>query len=98
MALRFLDKRTHRFRFADAGDDKSYVLIFGDEVDTVVGAAPSGPNFSRVRYRGRLGEWREALLSEDRSLELYFLGVVQGDAAFVVTPNNTKILVDSTRR
>lgn len=94
MAIRFLDKRTHRFHFVDDGEDQSYVLIYGDEVDTVGGAAPSGPDFTRVRYRDRLGEWKEPPLSEDRGLELYFLDVGQGDAAFVVTPNNTKILVD----
>lgn len=98
MAIRFLDKKTHRFYFVDNGEDKSYVLIFGDEVNTVGGAAPSGPDFKRVRYRGRLGEWRQPRLSQHRSLEMYFLDVGQGDAAFVVTPNNTKILVDGGLR
>ena len=99
MAVRFLDKKTHRFYFVDAdGDRKSYVLIFGDEVDTVGGAAPSGANFRRVRYRGRLGEWRPPPLVQQRGLEMYFLDVGQGDAAFVVTPNNSKILVDGGLR
>ncbi len=99
MAVRFLDKKTHRFHFIDEdGDQKSYVLIFGDEVDTVGGAAPSGADFRRLRYRGRLGEWREPPLMQQRSLEMYFLDVGQGDAAFVVTPNNTKLLVDGGLR
>ena len=99
MAVRFLDKKTHRFYFVDEDDDrKSYVLIFGDEVNTVGGAAPSGAKFSRVRYRGRLGEWQKPPLMKHRSLEMYFLDVGQGDAGFVVTPNNTKILVDGGLR
>lgn len=99
MALRFLDKKTHRFYFVDDdGQRKSYVLTFGDEMETVAGAAPSGSTFRRVRYRGRLGEWREPPLSARRSLEMYFLDVGQGDAAFVITPNNTKILVDGGLR
>ena len=59
MAQRFLDKKTHRFYFEESGERESYVLIFGDEVDTRGGAAPSGPDFARVEYRGRLGEWEE---------------------------------------
>lgn len=95
MARRFLEKRTHRFYFLNEdGERKSYVLIYGDEVDTRTGAAPSGAEFKSVEYRERLGEWDEPLLSGQRSLEIYFLDVGQGDAAFVVTPNGTKILVD----
>ena len=99
MAVRFLNKKTHRFHFVDEdGKRKSYVLIFGDEVNTVGGAALSGADFRRVRYRGRLGEWKEPPLMQPRSLEMYFLDVGQGDAAFVVTPNDTKILVDGGLR
>jgi len=99
MAKRFLDKKTHRFYFVNENDErKSYVLIFGDEVNTRQGAAPSGAEYRRVEYRGRLGEWKEPPLSTKRSLELYFLDVGQGDAAFIVTPNNTKILVDGGLR
>ena len=95
MARRFLDKKTHRFFFETAaGKRESYVLTFGDEVNTRTGAAPSGGDFSRVEYRGRIGEWKEPVLSRHRSLEMYFLDVGQGDAAFVVTPNDTKLLVD----
>jgi hypothetical protein len=99
MAVRFLDKKTHRFYFRDGdGDRKSYVLIFGDEVDTLSGAAPGGPDYRRVRYRGRIGEWKPPPLAAQRSLEMYFLDVGQGDAAFLVTPNNSKILVDGGLR
>lgn len=95
MAKRFLNKKTHRFYFTnEAGEDKSYVLIFGEEVGTQTGAAPRGPAYKKVKYRGRNGEWKEPSLTPKRSLEHYFLDVGQGDAAFVITPNNTKILVD----
>ncbi|MDH3475529.1 MAG: MBL fold metallo-hydrolase, partial [Rhodospirillales bacterium] len=96
MAVRFLDKKTQRFYFVDPNSAKrrSYVLIFGDEVETMTGAAPSGTGFRRIKYRGREGEMKTPPLAADRSLEMYFLDVGQGDAAFIVTPNNTKILVD----
>ena len=99
MARRFLNKKTHRFFFVNENDErKSYVLIFGDEVNTRQGAAPSGDDYNRVEYRGRIGEWREPALLRTRGLELYFLDVGQGDAAFIVTPNNTKILIDGGLR
>lgn len=99
MAIRFLNKKTHRFYFFNvAGERKSYVLIFGDEVNTLQGVAPSGADYNRVRYRGRTGQWKEPPLNSNRCLELYFLDVGQGDAAFIVTPNNTKILVDGGLR
>lgn len=49
MARRFLSKKTHPFFFVnDAGVRTRYVVIYGDEVDTKTGAAPSGGNFKRV--------------------------------------------------
>lgn len=101
MATRYVAKRTHRFSFInDDGDAASYVLTFGDEVDTLAGPAPSGAGFESVRYRGRDGETKAAagLLSASKPTELYFLDVGQGDAAFVVTPNGTTILVDGGLR
>lgn len=100
MAKRYLDRKTHRFYFIDDQDDKrkSYVLIHGDEVDTLSGEAPSGAEYKKVKYRGRIGEWKEPPLSKNRDMEMYFLDVGQGDAAFIVTPNNSKILVDGGLR
>ena len=94
----FLDKKTHEFHFDDGGERRRYVLIFGDEVEPLGDEVPGGPGCSPVRYRGRDGEWEPPPLREDRSLELYFLDVGQGDAAFVVTPNDTKVLVDGGLR
>jgi competence protein ComEC len=99
MARRFVKKKTQQFHFVNEdGERKTYVLIYGDEVDTRTGAAPSGPDHKLVEYRGRLGEWKEPPLSTEQMLEMYFLDVGQGDAAFIVTPNGTKILVDGGLR
>jgi hypothetical protein len=99
MPQRFLDKKTHSFYFINDDFERTrYKLIFGDEVETLTGPAPSGPAYSKVKYRNREGEWKEPDLSTERSLELYFLDVGQGDAAFIITPNNTKILVDGGLR
>jgi beta-lactamase superfamily II metal-dependent hydrolase len=99
MPQQFLDKKTHSFYFINAENERTrYKLIFGDEVQTLPGPALSGLAYSKVIYRDRVGEWREPDLSTERSLELYFLDVGQGDAAFIVTPNNTKILVDGGLR
>ncbi len=99
MIKRFLAKKTHRFFFIDdTGKRKSYVLIFGDEVNTLPETAPSGDGWQKVTYRKRIGEMKKPRLSPTRSLEMYFLDVGQGDAAFIVTPGNKKILVDGGLR
>lgn len=91
----FLEKRTHPFYFNDeAGQRKKYVLTYGDEVETLAGQAPSGAGWQKVRYRGREGEMQVTPLEARRTLEMYFLDVGQGDAAFIVTPTDKKILVD----
>ena len=49
MARRFLNEKTHRFYFTTPGGDRaSYLLIFGDEVKTLPGAAPSGARYGRI--------------------------------------------------
>lgn len=97
MATRFLDKKTHRFSFVnDDGDSKSLVLIFGDEVDAPANATGADPE--QVTYRGRPGTWTRPPLKTSGVTEMYFLDVGQGDAAFVVTPNRTKVLVDGGLR
>ncbi len=99
MARRFVNRKTRRFYFVNEDQERtSYVLTFGDEVNTLGGAAPSGGDYRRVRYRGRTGEWKPPSLSTTRALEMYFLDVGQGDAAFIVSPNDTKILVDGGLR
>lgn len=95
MATRFIQDKFEKFYFINNKNQrKSFKLIFGDEVETGSAQAPSGGEWKSIRCRGRIGEIRQPKLIQDRSLEMYFLDVGQGDAAFVVTPNNTKILVD----
>lgn len=95
MAVRFLNKKSERFYFINNnGERVSYVLIFGDEVKTLTGSAPSGAEWDPVEYRKKKGEVKGPKWTNKRTLEMYFLDVGQGDAAFLVTPNNTKILVD----
>jgi beta-lactamase superfamily II metal-dependent hydrolase len=95
MAQQFLDKKTNPFYFLNqTGDRKKYILIYGDEVETLAGQAPSGAGWVNVRYRDRDGEMKTAPLSPTRPLEMYFLDVGQGDAALIVTPDDEKILVD----
>ena len=97
MAIQFIGNKTKRFYFQDQNERKSYVLIYGDEVETLPGNALTA-GYTPVKYRGRVGEMKSPGLVNKRSLEMYFLDVGQGDAAFVVTPNNTKILVDGGLR
>ena len=95
MAQQFLNKKTHPFYFlSQSGERKKYILIYGDEVDTLAGPAPGGAGWQKVIYRGREGEMQTAPLFPSRPLEMYFLDVGQGDAAFIVTPSDEKILVD----
>ena len=97
MAIQFIGNKTKRFYFLDQGTRKSYVLIYGDEVEKLPGNALT-QGYTPMQYRGRDGEMKSPSLVNKRSLEMYFLDVGQGDAAFVVTPNNTKILVDGGLR
>ena len=97
MATRYLNQKTKRFYFDDNGERKSYVLIYGDEVNTLT-SPPSTPSFTSLNYRKRDGEMDNPQLTKNRSLEMYFLDVGQGDAAFIITPNGTKILVDGGLR
>jgi len=95
MPQRFLYKKTHPFYFINqSGERTKYVLIFGDKVNTLPGPAPSGAGWQKVIYRGREGEIQSAPLEPKRTMEMYFLDVGQGDAAFIVTPMDKKILVD----
>ena len=101
MAIRFLGKKTHKFYFQNDAEISSYVTIFGDELDVSTQAGTLKPNSIKAKYRGRDGvivktsNWNpDKVFLRKRSLEMYFLDVGQGDAAFVVTPNNIKILVD----
>jgi len=102
MAIRFSTRKTQRFYYRKDGKESSYVLIYGDEVDLKTGTSFKGANFSRAIYRGRdgaikkyeFGGTKRPDVGKVRSLEMYFLDVGQGDAAFIVTPGGKKILID----
>lgn len=95
MEKRFLENKTKRFYFNNGIEDTSYVAIHGDELEV----DPAQDNTNNPRrdaiYRGRQGAIpSNTKLLDKRSMELYFLDIGQGDASFVVTPNDIKILVD----
>lgn len=103
MSVRYSDRKTQRFYFEENGVERSYVIIYGDELEILTGVAFKGADYAKVIYRGRTGAIKHYRLSDGgsgadvgpkRALEMYFLDVGQGDAALIVTPNNTKILVD----
>ncbi len=98
MPVKYSNKKTQRFYFMQDGDETSLVLIYSDEIETMTGASFKGAGYVKVKYRGRIGALKRyasgPALMDNRALETYFLDVGQGDAAFIVTPNNTKILVD----
>jgi competence protein ComEC len=90
MATAFVTRKTARPE-AILPETKDQVLIFGDEV-VVQGPAIDGR--VPVQVRGRHALLADDALGPDAGLELYFMNVGQGDAAFVVTPGRKKILVD----
>ena len=99
MAIRFIQRKQQKFYFInDDGHRKFFKLIYGDEVQTLTTPAPSGDKWTTVKCRGRLGEIKDNGLAHKRSAEMYFLDIGQGDAVYIVTPNNTKILVDGGLR
>jgi competence protein ComEC len=90
MATAFVRRKTTRAE-AIAPATKDRVLIFGDEV-VVQGPAIDGR--VPVQVRGNQALVAESALGTNAALELYFMDVGQGDAAFIVTPGRKRILVD----
>src|SRR5690606_11976516 len=91
MATGYVARRTARLLEGPNGNGYRMVLIFGDEVERT-GDVVNGRE--RVIFRGREGYLREQDLGSEPALEMYFIDVGQGDAAFIVTPGRKKILVD----
>jgi beta-lactamase superfamily II metal-dependent hydrolase len=90
MTTRYISTRTTYFYENATGSARHFVLIYGDEVD----AHGTVGNRRRITFRGRDGFVNADRLMSDAPLEMYFLDVGQGDAAFIVTPGRRKILVD----
>jgi len=91
MAKKYVLNRTAYFYEAATGEDRSMVLIYGDEVD-VSGNETNGR--LKATFRGRNGFIKAQYLGDQPALELYFIDVGQGDSTFIVTPGRKKILID----
>ncbi|MBQ4913777.1 MBL fold metallo-hydrolase [Maribacter sp. MMG018] len=95
MEKRFLGVKTKRFYFNNGIEDVSYVAIYGDELEVDPAEDGTAQDYRMAIYRGRTGKIASnTLLLNKRGMELYFLDIGQGDASFIVTPDNIKILVD----
>ena len=92
MARRFINKKTTRLYEKNNGNSYSYVLIFGDRVETL-GSDVNGRTevMFREKYKGYI---KTDDLDKNGKLEIYFIDVGQADAAFVTTPKGKKILID----
>jgi hypothetical protein len=94
MARRFVSTATAKFHPDPFTAARDFVLIYGDEIDTT-GNLENGR--SEGVYRTRTGWVPSHQLGTVHPAELYFIDVGQGDAAFIVTPDDRTILVDGGR-
>lgn len=94
MPRRYISHKSTYFYNDATTNSRDYVLIFGDEVETL-----ENQNNGRDEaiYRGRIGWVQSNRLMTDHPLELYFIDVGQGDSTFMVTPAGRKILIDGGR-
>jgi competence protein ComEC len=93
MPISYISSRTTAFH-GEGTNAEDFVLIYGDEVDAGTEIAPGR---TRVIYRGRPGWVASDRLMLDHPLELYFIDVGQGDAAFIVSPAHKTVLIDGGR-
>ena len=91
MPTRYVSAKSTYFYRDAQGTERDFVLIYGDEVQRS-NTLQNGRY--RVQYRGRTGWVRADRLMTGHPLEMYFIDVGQGDAAFFVTPAGRKVLVD----
>lgn len=91
MSIGYIARKTARLYDGPTGGGYLMVLIFGDDVERT-GDVTNGRE--RVLFRGREGFVAKADLTDQPALEMYFIDVGQGDAAFIVTPGRKKILID----
>lgn len=94
MAIRYISTKSTGFHPEADSNARDFVLIFGDEVDTRSNQAHGR---DEVDYRGRRGWVQSDRLMETHPLEVYTIDVGQGDATFIVTSGNRKILIDGGR-
>jgi len=93
MATRYINQKTARLYEDTSGGSFAMVMIFGDEVDATVNAAPVNGRLPAT-FRGRNGFVRADQIGTQPALEIYFIDVGQGDATFIVTPGRRNILID----
>lgn len=74
------------------GGSKTQQLIWGDFVTLL--REDSG-EWTKARCRGETGWIRKSELQTERLLEINFVDIGQGDGAFLVTPDDTFLLVDA---
>lgn len=92
MATKYINRKTSRLYKSNTSKSIKQVLIFGEQVKTV---SPKTNGRIKVKYREKYEGFVNAdHLSTNAELEIYFIDVGQADAAFVVTPNRKKILID----
>lgn len=95
MVKRYLGHKTKRFYFHNGQEQTSYVAIFGDEFELDPAQDNTASQDRDAIYRGRQGKIQSnTIFTNHKELEFYFLDIGQGDAAFITTPNDIKILVD----
>jgi competence protein ComEC len=91
MQTQYISRQSTPFYDNDQGNSREFVLIYGDTVDTT---GFSTSQRTQVKYRGRTGWVKSSYLMSCHPLEIYIIDAGQGDAAFIVTPNGRKILID----
>lgn len=91
MATRFISDKTTTIYKNATGSSRHGYLIYGDEVNTI---GHTINNRVPVEFRGRQGFVIKSDLTGNHPLEFYSVDVGQGDATFIVTPGEKKILID----
>ena len=90
MATRYVATDTAKL-FADrTGDTTIKTLLWGDRCTTSTTASGR----TRVKVRGKEGWIRNAELTTESLLEIYFIDVGQGDGVLIRTPDHRHILID----
>lgn len=91
MVIKYIVKNTSPFYKTSDEGSRDYILIFGDEVQTLDQCENQR---EKVEVRGRKGWVNEDHLKVAPALEIYYIDVGQGDSTFIVTPGRKKVLID----
>jgi len=91
MTTRYVSDKTTTMYKKATGSSRHGYLIYGDEVKAT-GQTTNGR--TPIEFRGRPGFVKKSDLEAKHPLEFYSIDVGQGDATFIVTPGDKKILID----